>query len=397
VAHDAFISHCSGDKELAEKLIATLESHGVRCWAAMRDALFGPTYAKQIVDAIRNAKMMVLIFSAGANDSPHILREVEKAVDLRVPLVTVRVQKIAPNDDLDYFLKVCHWMDAFTGSFEAHALKLAAQIRDMLAQPATPAARAPAPAQTAPAQPASFPPAVPPAAAAPAASSAPAAAPAAEAAETAAPSPFVKIFAIAAVALVGIGAAGWFFWPQPTQASWQGEHFLTADEVRTQITSELGPPLTAAGGSAPFKLAGIPVTRQQFASFVHDRNYTTAAEDHGRPYNWKDPGFHQDDADPVVCVDWDDAKAFCDWLGPDYRLPTEAEWTAAAAQSPSMTGKVWQWTEDDYAAGSAKDASASSDESLKVIRGGTPQADSRFALPADGAMNNVSFRVGRGG
>jgi len=45
---------------------------------------------------------------------------------------------------------------------------------------------------------------------------------------------------------------------------------------------------------------------------------------------WNSPGFPQTENDPVVCVSWDDAKAYAEWLGVrtghNYRLITEAEW-----------------------------------------------------------------------
>jgi len=50
---------------------------------------------------------------------------------------------------------------------------------------------------------------------------------------------------------------------------------------------------------------------------------------------WRKPGFEQDSRHPVVCVSYNDAVAFANWLSSRvharYRLPTSSEWTHAAA------------------------------------------------------------------
>lgn len=114
MSHDAFISYSTHDKAAADATCAALEGSGIRCWIAPRDIVPGAEWGEAIIEGINHCRVLILIFSANANDSPQIRREVERAVSKGVPIIPLRIQDIAPTRSLEYFIGTVHWLDALT-------------------------------------------------------------------------------------------------------------------------------------------------------------------------------------------------------------------------------------------------------------------------------------------
>jgi uncharacterized membrane protein YhaH (DUF805 family) len=126
---DAFISHSSKDKTIADATCAALESAGIRCWIAPRDVVPGHSYGEDLIEALDACRVMVLVFSSSSNVSPQISREVERCVSRGITVVPFRIEDVLPTKAMAYFVGSVHWLDALTPPFEQHLGKLVSAVR----------------------------------------------------------------------------------------------------------------------------------------------------------------------------------------------------------------------------------------------------------------------------
>jgi formylglycine-generating enzyme required for sulfatase activity len=160
----------------------------------------------------------------------------------------------------------------------------------------------------------------------------------------------------------------------PLASGGQGPEMVVVPTGRLQVNNPKYPQIRRPDESPvhdvsipAFGLGKTNVTRGEFAAFVHATGYKTDAEKNtavpgatdaegcfayksGKDFGWKAgtswrvPGFEQDDAHPAVCLSWNDAVAYVEWLkretGKHYRLPTDAE-MEYAIRAGSVTRYAW--------------------------------------------------------
>ena len=132
MAHDVFISYSSLDKTAADTVCSILEQNGLSCWIAPRDITPGLDFAEAIIDGIKSSKLFILVYSSNSNNSKQVIREVDRAVHLGLPVINLRLEDVPLSKQLEYYLSSVHWLDAKTPPLEEHINKLSGVVKILL-------------------------------------------------------------------------------------------------------------------------------------------------------------------------------------------------------------------------------------------------------------------------
>jgi len=114
-----FISYSSKDETVADRVQNYLEGKGIRCWIASEDIGGGESYAVQIVDAINDCDVFLLIASPNSNISNHVSNELSLAFSAKKKIIPFRVSDFVLSKANVYFLQQAQWIDAFGNMTEA--------------------------------------------------------------------------------------------------------------------------------------------------------------------------------------------------------------------------------------------------------------------------------------
>jgi eukaryotic-like serine/threonine-protein kinase len=127
-----FISHSSRDADFAGLITRALEAAGVRCWLAPRDIPPSANWNSAIMAGINDSRALVLVLSRHSMDSDPVMREVERAVARRIPVLPVRLAVVAPSAAMEYLISTFQWVDAFPPPVDRHLDAVAAAVKRLL-------------------------------------------------------------------------------------------------------------------------------------------------------------------------------------------------------------------------------------------------------------------------
>jgi formylglycine-generating enzyme required for sulfatase activity len=165
-------------------------------------------------------------------------------------------------------------------------------------------------------------------------------------------------------------------------------------------------PLHQVTIAQPFAVARHAISRGQFAAFVSATGHKTEGGAairqgdrwvHDPKASWCAPGFFQDDSHPVVCINWNDAKAYTAWFaqitGKPCRLLSEAEReyvTRAGTMTPFWWGSSITPDQANY------DGRFSYQGGEAKVSGGDLQCQSADLKPIHGASTTWTATSGTG-
>lgn len=143
IMHHIFISHSSKNAEIAAKLCERLERNGIKCFIAPRDIRSGREYAEELLNGIDHSAAVILLMSENANHSPHVLREVERAVSKSIPILVYKLEEVALTKSMEYFLMTHQWVNARNDDSFTDILRFVDDLGKQSCSPETTNAAAP--------------------------------------------------------------------------------------------------------------------------------------------------------------------------------------------------------------------------------------------------------------
>jgi hypothetical protein len=132
--HSIFICHAPEDRNIADAICSKLERNNIKCWVAPRDIHPGERFAKSILNALDDSKIIIIVFSHNSDVSSHVRSEIEHAVQKKKLIIPFIIEEVQPSREMQYLLAPLHGFDAKNIPLDNSTDTLTQVIQKQLAQ-----------------------------------------------------------------------------------------------------------------------------------------------------------------------------------------------------------------------------------------------------------------------
>lgn len=126
-----FVSHTTKDRAMADRLVASLEAVGIRCWIAPRDIKLGDDWPAAITFAVASCRALVVLVTNAASQSRHVQREVQMADDAERPILPVIIGGAELSPALQYLLASTQQLTSDAGIGEAAGHRIRERLLEL--------------------------------------------------------------------------------------------------------------------------------------------------------------------------------------------------------------------------------------------------------------------------
>lgn len=128
---EVFISYTKSDEIIARRVQATLLKDNITSWIGCDDIPGGTNYTKEIMKAICDCRVFVLILSKKTMESQYVLMELDQAVKRRKNIIPFVLEELTLTDEFDFLISSHQGIVAFQDLSNA-CQKLTSRIREIM-------------------------------------------------------------------------------------------------------------------------------------------------------------------------------------------------------------------------------------------------------------------------
>jgi TIR domain-containing protein len=108
---EVFVSYASHDRERVMTVASSLQSHEVSLWLDQHRIAGGANWAREIVQAIRSCKILLLMCSNAAMRSRAVAQEVQLAWKYQLGYLPLLLERTSFPEQVEFFLEGCQWIE----------------------------------------------------------------------------------------------------------------------------------------------------------------------------------------------------------------------------------------------------------------------------------------------